>query len=69
MKQINVNELQNKISKVMREVEGGEIYQVSRYSKPVAFLIPQKEYLSTISGEGCKECVSDLRNIAKKFKI
>jgi prevent-host-death family protein len=67
MKSINVNELQNKISQVMREVEAGEVYQVSRYSKPLAFLVPKKEFES-ISGEGCKKCVSDLRNIANKLK-
>ena len=69
MKQINVNELQNKISQVMREVEAGEVYQVSRYSKPVAFLVPEKEYKDSASGEGCKKCVEDLRRMTNsKFK-
>ncbi|MEI8061288.1 MAG: type II toxin-antitoxin system prevent-host-death family antitoxin [Candidatus Berkelbacteria bacterium] len=63
MKSINVNELQNKISQVMREVEAGEVYQVSRYSKPVAFLVPEKEYKESVSGEGCKKCVEDLRRM------
>lgn len=69
MKNINVNELQNKISQVMREVEAGEVYQVSRYSKPVAFLVPEKEYKELMSGEGCKKCVEDLRQLTNsKFK-
>lgn len=65
MKNINVNELQNKISQVMREVEAGKVYQVSRYSKPVAYLVPQGEYEETISGEGCKACMQDLRKLAQ----
>lgn len=63
MKNINVNELQNKISRVIREVEAGEVYQVSRYSTPVAFLVPEKKYKESVSGEGCKKCVEDLRKI------
>lgn len=68
MKNINVNELQNQISKIMREVETGEVYQVSRYSKPVAYLVPQGEYESAVSGQGCKACMTDLRKIAKKIE-
>ena len=68
MKNINVNELQNKISQVMRRVEAGEVYQVSRYSKPVAYLLPQKEYKTAVSGEGCKTCMVELRKIAKKIQ-
>lgn len=68
MKKINVNELQNKISQVMREVEAGEVFEVSRYSKPVAYLLSQKEYKVAVSGEGCKKCMEDLRNIASKLK-
>ena len=66
MKNINVNELQNKISQVMRDVEAGEIYEVSRYSKPVGYLIP-KEKFAAFSGDGCKKCIEDLRKIAKKI--
>lgn len=68
MKSINVNELQNQISKIMREVEAGEIYQVSRYSTPVAYLVPQGEYEAAVSGSGCKSCMQDLRKIAKKME-
>jgi len=68
MKNINVNQLQNQISKIMREVESGEVFEVSRYSKPVAYLVPQKEYESAVSGEGCKKCLTELREIASKLK-
>ncbi len=68
MKNINVNELQNTISQVMREVESGEVFEVSRYSKPVAYLVPQREYEAAVSGSGCKACMADLRKIAKEIK-
>jgi len=68
MRNINVNELQNQISQVMREVESGEIFQVNRYSKPVAYLVPQNEFEMAISGEGCKKCMADLRSIAVELK-
>lgn len=68
MKNINVNELQNQISKIMREVESGEIYQVNRYSKPVAYLLSKEEFEETISGKKCQACIADLRKIAKKIK-
>ncbi|TSC93612.1 MAG: hypothetical protein Athens101428_613 [Candidatus Berkelbacteria bacterium Athens1014_28] len=68
MKNINVNELQNQISKILREVEAGEVFQVSRYSRPIAYLLPSDKYQSAVSGEGCKKCVEDLRKIAKDIK-
>lgn len=68
MKNINVNELQNQISKIMREVESGEVYEVSRYSKPVAYLVPKDEFENTISGVKCQKCLEDLRKIAKEIK-
>lgn len=67
MKNINVNELQNKISQVVREVETGEVFEVSRYSKPVAYLVPKEIFEANISGSGCKKCVEDLRKIAKRI--
>lgn len=69
MKNINVNELQNQISKIMRQVESGEVYQVSRYSKPVAYLVPQGGYEAAVSGQGCKACVEDLRKISQNSKF
>jgi len=68
MKNINVNELQNTISQVMREVESGEVFEVSRYSKPVAYLVPQEEFENSISGVKCRKCLEDLRKIAKKIE-
>lgn len=68
MKNINVNELQNTISQVMREVELGEIFEVSRYSKPVAYLVPKERFENSISGVRCQKCLEDLRRIAKKIE-
>lgn len=64
IKNINVNELQSQISSVLKDVEKGEIYEVMRYSDPIAVVLSYKDYLS-LRGE-CKRCVEDLRNIAKK---
>lgn len=68
MKNISTNELQNQLSKIIKQVEGGEVYQVARYSKPVAYLVSREKYEDLISGNSCKECVSDLRKIATTIK-
>ena len=68
MKNITTNKLQNDLSRVIKEVESGEIYQVSRYSTPVAFLISKDKYESLMEKADCKKCVSDLRKIAKEIK-
>ncbi|MCL5407516.1 MAG: type II toxin-antitoxin system prevent-host-death family antitoxin [Patescibacteria group bacterium] len=63
---ININELQSNISEVVQKVQNGEIFEVMRYSKPVAVLLSYDDFLS-LRGE-CKRCVEDLRKIAKKAK-
>ncbi len=65
-KTINVNELQSQISTVLNEVKNGEIYEVMRYSEPIAVVLPYEDFLK-LRGE-CKRCVEDLRKIAKKVK-
>lgn len=65
MKEITTNELQDQLSKIIREVETGEIYQVNRYSKSVAYLVSKKDFEKLVSGSECKECMKDLREIAK----
>lgn len=62
-KNINVNELQANISKVLRQVEKGEMFEVMRYSEPVAVVLSYKDYLD-LKGE-CKKCVRDLRRLVK----
>lgn len=68
MKNITTNKLQNDLSKVIKEVESGEVYQISRYSQPVAFLVSKSDYEKLLAGQDCKKCVSDLRKIAKQIK-
>ena len=67
MKHITTNKLQNDLSKVIKEVEAGEVYEVSRYSKPVAYLVSKTEFESMVEGQGCKSCMQDLRAIAKRM--
>lgn len=67
MKNISTNKLQNELSKVIREVESGEVYQVARYSEPVAYLVGKECYEKLIAGQDCKKCVSDLRKLAKSL--
>ena len=67
MKQITTNKLQNDLSKVIKEVETGEVYEVSRYSKAVAYLVSKEEFEKLASGNECKECMRDLRKIAGKL--
>lgn len=67
MKEITTNRLQSELSKIIKEVESGEVYEINRYSKPVAFLISKKQYENILSRCDCKECLKDLRKIAKKL--
>jgi len=62
-KSINVYKLQANISKVLKEAEKGEVYEIMRYSKPVAVLVSHKNYLK-LKGE-CKDCIQDLRKLLK----
>ncbi len=62
-KNINVNELQSGISKVLRDVETGSVYEVMRYSEPVAVVLSYQDYLK-LQGN-CRKCVEDLRKLAK----
>lgn len=69
MKTISTNKLQNDLSRVVREIEGsGEIYQLHRYSKPVAYLVSQAEFERLIDRSDCRECVKDLRKLVKQAK-
>jgi len=65
-KTVNVNELQAKISPILNDVQKGQIYEVMRYSEPIAVVLPYVDYLK-LRGE-CKRCVEDLRKIAKKVE-
>lgn len=74
MKNINVNELQSSISQVIKAVEGGEDYEVVRYSKPVAVVLSSKKYerllqeLIELKGS-CRHCVEEFKKIKGKNKL
>jgi len=55
---ISIHEMQAKASKVIKDVEAGEEYQIMRYSKPVARIISEEEY-KCLTGE-CRGCVKQL---------
>lgn len=63
---VNINELQSNISSVIRQAEDGEVFEVMRYSKPVAVVLSYEKYL-ILKGE-CHKCIGDLRKIAGKIK-
>jgi len=69
MKEITTNKLQTELSKVIKEVEMGEVYQINRYSKSVAYLVSKEEFENLISGSECKACMRDMRKIADTITI
>lgn len=62
---INTNELANKTSEVMRDLEGGTSYVVLRYSDPVGVLISYKDYkkLQNLESEFVSECKACLKDV------
>ena len=62
MKNININQLQSQISRVMKDVESGETYEVMRYSKPVA-VITAKAKSKKISDDKCDSCTQKMDQI------
>lgn len=67
MKNITTNKLQSDLSRTLKEVEGGEVFQISRYSEPVAYLVSKEEFEKLVGGNECKKCVQDLRSLARKL--
>lgn len=65
-KNVNVNELQSKISKVLKDVQDGDVYEVMRYSEPFAVVLSYDQYLM-LKGE-CKQCIQELRKVAGIIK-
>lgn len=67
MKSININQLQAQISAVMKDVEGGEVYEVMRYSRPVAVIRPKKDENQS-SRVRCDECISKLDEVLNSLQ-
>ena len=64
MRSINVNKLQSEVSKVIKECEKGTIFEVVRYSKSVAYLVPKKEF-EKLQHKDCEKCLAEIRAVAK----
>lgn len=67
MKSININQLQARISAVMKDVESGEVYEVMRYSRPVAVIRPKKDEAQP-SRVRCDECIVKLDEVLKTLQ-
>lgn len=73
MKTININELQSKVSQVIKAVEKGEEFEVIRYSKPVAVILSEKKWekmkqeLIELKGS-CRKCVDEFKKIKRTKK-
>lgn len=65
MKTININQLQSQISRVMKDVEGGETYEVMRYSRPIAVVLPKGKRTSE---SRCDECIAKLDDVMRAVK-
>ena len=62
MKTININQLQAQISRVMKDVEGGEAYEVMRYSRPIA-IIRSKKPVEEPAKVRCDECIAKVEKL------
>ena len=61
---INIHTLQAQASKTVRRTESGEVFEVIRYSKPVAILLSKKEY-DRLQSE-CRDCVRHWSTVTGK---
>ena len=70
MKSININELQSKVSQVIKAVEKGDEFEIIRYSKPVAVILSGKKWekmnqeLIELKGS-CRKCVDEFKKLKK----
>jgi len=67
MKSININQLQAQISRVMKDIEGGESYEVMRYSRPIAIIRPKRAGEDTGKNR-CDECLAKIDEVLKKIE-
>jgi len=58
--------LQSNISKVLKDDQDGDIYEVMRYSDPLAVVLSYDKYL-ILKGE-CHKCIQELKHIAAVVK-
>lgn len=67
---INTNELANKTSEIIRDLEKNTNYIVLRYSDPVGVLISYEDYkkLQNLESEFVSECKKCLGEVKRKKK-
>ncbi|PIZ00534.1 hypothetical protein COY62_02085 [bacterium (Candidatus Howlettbacteria) CG_4_10_14_0_8_um_filter_40_9] len=65
---INTNELANKTSEIIRDLEKGTNYIVLRYSDPVGVLVSYEDYkkLQNLESEFVSECKKCLKEVKGK---
>ncbi len=71
IKNVSVHELQSNVSRIIKDVESGQVYRVMRYSSPAAVVIPYEDY--EYLRDNCRKCVKTLREdleriVGKKVK-
>jgi hypothetical protein len=49
----------------MKDVEGGESYEVMRYSRPIAVIRPKKEEKGAA---GCADCILKIEELSAKIE-
>jgi len=65
IKNVNVNELQTNVSRIIKDVERGQVYRVMRYSQPAAVIIPYEDY-EHLRGN-CQMCMGEVRESLRKL--
>jgi antitoxin (DNA-binding transcriptional repressor) of toxin-antitoxin stability system len=68
MKTININQLQAQISRVMKDVEGGEVYEVMRYSRPIAIVGPKNAPVPDKKTD-CQMCIEKMDKILEVLEV
>lgn len=64
IKTINVNELQAQASQVIKETSEGTVFEVMKYSRPSAVIIPYSKY-QELKGN-CRHCIEEIKEIIKR---
>jgi antitoxin Phd len=63
-RRVSVAEAKNNLPSIIHEVEKGSVVEITRYGRPVAFVVPQKDYdRLQEKGRGLWESLVKFRNI------
>ena len=65
-RRVSVAEAKNKLPSIIHEVEGGSVIEITRYGKPVAMVIPERDYKSIGAiGQGFWASLKKVRSLLK----